>query len=87
VRDGRYRSKTTVALLGGLARHDVAPAFQRSADQRHWRLETLAKGACRPMSLPNTSFLGRLVEYFLRCEQWRGQIMDRYAPSTRGWSW
>ena len=74
---GDTASKTTVALLGDSHATMWTPAFQQVAEQRHWRLETLAKGACPPMSLPITSFLGRLVERFLRCEQWRGQIMAR----------
>ena len=74
---GDTTSKTTVALLGDSHATMWTPAFEQVAEQRHWRLETLAKGACPPMSLPITSFLGRLVEYFSRCEQWRGQIMDR----------
>jgi peptidoglycan/LPS O-acetylase OafA/YrhL len=74
---GDTASKTTVALLGDSHATMWTPAFEQVAEQRHWRLETLAKGACPPMSLPITSFLGRLVEYFARCEQWRGQIMDR----------
>jgi peptidoglycan/LPS O-acetylase OafA/YrhL len=74
---GDTASKTTVALLGDSHATMWTPAFQQVAEQRHWRLETLAKGACPPMSLPITSFLGRLVDYFGRCEQWRGQIMAR----------
>jgi peptidoglycan/LPS O-acetylase OafA/YrhL len=74
---GDTASPTTVALLGDSHATMWTPAFEQVAEQRHWRLETLAKGACPPMSLPITSFLGRLVEHFERCEQWRGQIMAR----------
>jgi len=74
---GDTASTTTVALLGDSHATMWTPAFQQIADQRHWRLETLAKGACPPMSTPITSFLGHLVERFQRCEQWRGEIMDR----------
>jgi peptidoglycan/LPS O-acetylase OafA/YrhL len=74
---GDTASSTTVALLGDSHATMWTPAFQQVAEQRHWRLETLAKGACPPMSLPITSFLGRLVEHIDRCEQWRGQIMAR----------
>ena len=53
-----------------------APAFQQVAAQRHWRLETLAKGGCPLMDLPITSLLRRLVST-PSCEQWRGQIIAR----------
>jgi peptidoglycan/LPS O-acetylase OafA/YrhL len=74
---GDTASKTTVTLLGDSHATMWAPAFQQVADQRHWRLETLTKGACPPMSLPVTSFVGRLVEYVQRCAQWRGDTMAR----------
>ncbi len=74
---GDTASTTTVALLGDSHATMWTPAFQQIAEQRHWRLETLAKGACPPMSTPITSFLGHLVERFQRCEQWRGEIMAR----------
>ena len=66
---GDTSSATTVALLGDSHATMWAPAFKQVAEQRHWRLETLTKGACPPISLPVTSFLGRLVEYVQRCEQ------------------
>jgi hypothetical protein len=51
------------------------PAFQQVAEQRHWRLETLAKVTCPLQELHITSpYLGR--EY-TECEQWRSQIMAR----------
>jgi peptidoglycan/LPS O-acetylase OafA/YrhL len=74
---GDTASPTTVALLGDSHATMWAPAFQQLAEQRHWRLETLAKGACPPMSLPVTSVVGRLVEDVQRCEQWRGEMMAR----------
>ena len=74
---GDTASTTTVALLGDSHATMWTPAFQQIAERRHWRLETLAKGACPPMSTPITNFLGHLVERFQRCEQWRGEIMAR----------
>jgi peptidoglycan/LPS O-acetylase OafA/YrhL len=74
---GDTTSTTTVALVGDSNATMWAPAFQQMAEQRHWRLETLVKGACPPMSLPVTNFLGRLVEQVERCEQWRGEMMAR----------
>nr|WP_231981906.1 acyltransferase family protein [Mycobacterium sp. E2327] len=74
---GDTASLTTVALLGDSHATMWTPAFQQIAEQRHWRLETLAKGACPPMSTPITNFLGHLLERVQRCEQWRGEIMAR----------
>ncbi|MCV7442435.1 acyltransferase [Mycobacterium paraense] len=74
---GDTTSTTTVALLGDSHATMWSPAFQQVAEQRHWRLETLTKGACPPMSLPVNGFVGRMVDYVQRCEQWRGAMMDR----------
>jgi peptidoglycan/LPS O-acetylase OafA/YrhL len=68
-------SPTTVALVGDSHAAMWEPAFQQVAEQRHWRLETLAKVTCPLQELHITSpYLGR--EY-TECEQWRGQIVDR----------
>ena len=53
------------------------PAFRKAAEQRGWRLETLAKGACPVMDLPITNPLRRLLEQFQHCEQWRAEILAR----------
>jgi peptidoglycan/LPS O-acetylase OafA/YrhL len=75
---GDTTSATTVALVGDSHAAMWTPAFQQISAQRHWRLETLSKGACPLMDLPIANHLfSRLVERFERCEQWRGQIMDR----------
>jgi peptidoglycan/LPS O-acetylase OafA/YrhL len=72
---GDTASPTTVALVGDSHAAMWNPAFERLAEQRHWRLETLAKVTCPLQELHITSpYLGR--EY-TECEQWRGQIMDR----------
>ncbi len=72
---GDTASPTTVALVGDSHAAMWEPAFQRVAEQRHWRLETLAKVTCPLQELRITSpYLGR--EY-TECVQWRGQIMDR----------
>ena len=76
---GDTASPTTVALFGDSNATMWAPAFQQVAEQRHWRLETLTKGTCPPMSLPVTSFRGRLLEQVQRCEQWRGEITARLS--------
>ncbi|OMC51069.1 acyltransferase [Mycobacterium sp. IS-2888] len=73
---GDTASTTAVALVGDSHAAMWAPAFQQIAAQRHWRLETMAKGGCPLMNLPtNPNPLRRLVS--TDCEQWRGQIIDR----------
>src|SRR5262249_5009089 len=74
---GDTASPTTVALVGDSHAAMWNPAFQQLAEQRHWRLEMLAKGACPLMSLPVINPLRRLAEQFQHCEQWRGQILAR----------
>jgi peptidoglycan/LPS O-acetylase OafA/YrhL len=74
---GDTASATTVALVGDSHAAMWTPAFQQVAEQRHWRLETLAKGACPLLDLPVADHLRGLVERFEHCEQWRGQIMAR----------
>jgi peptidoglycan/LPS O-acetylase OafA/YrhL len=70
-------SPTTVALIGDSHAAMWDPGFQQVAEQRHWRLETLAKVTCPLQDLHIVSpYLGR--EYN-ECEQWRGQIMARMA--------
>ena len=72
---GDTASPTTVALIGDSHAAMWDPAFQQVAEQRHWRLETLAKVTCPLLDLPIVSpYLGR--EY-TECETWRGQIMAR----------
>ena len=72
---GDIASPTTVALVGDSHAAMWNPAFQHLAEQRHWRLETLAKVTCPLQDLHITSpYLGR--EY-TECEQWRAQIVNR----------
>ncbi|MCV7439101.1 acyltransferase family protein [Mycobacterium seoulense] len=74
---GDLASPTTVALMGDSHAAMWDPAFQQVAEQRHWRLETLAKVTCPMQDLHIISpYLGR--EY-TECEQWRSQIMARVA--------
>jgi peptidoglycan/LPS O-acetylase OafA/YrhL len=75
---GDTASPTTVALVGDSHAAMWNPAFQQIAAQRHWRLETMAKGACPLLDLPITNHMfSGLVERFEHCEQWRGQILAR----------
>ncbi|MGE2813814.1 SGNH hydrolase domain-containing protein [Mycobacterium heidelbergense] len=72
---GDAAAPTTVALVGDSHAAMWYPAFQQVAEQRHWRLETLAKVTCPLQNLRiDSPYLGR--EY-TECEQWRGEIMAR----------
>jgi len=72
---GDTASPTTVALIGDSHAAMWNPSFEQLAEQRHWRLETLAKVTCPLQDLHIVSpYLGR--EY-TECEQWRAQIMAR----------
>jgi peptidoglycan/LPS O-acetylase OafA/YrhL len=70
-------STTTVALIGDSHAAMWKPAFQQLADERQWRLELLAKGACPLLDLPIRNPLHRLVEQVEHCGQWRTEILAR----------
>ncbi|HEY2504183.1 MAG TPA: acyltransferase family protein [Mycobacterium sp.] len=72
---GDTASTTTVALLGDSHAAMWAPALQQVAEQRHWRLETLARAGCVPMNLPITNPLLRII--YKNCEQGRRQFIGR----------
>ncbi|HEY9306077.1 MAG TPA: acyltransferase family protein, partial [Mycobacterium sp.] len=76
---GDTASTTTVAVVGDSHAAMWNPAFERLAEQRHWRLETLAKAACPLMGLPTSNPFRPMVELFEHCEQWRAQIIARLA--------
>ena len=64
-----------MALVGDSHAAMWDPAFAQVAEQRHWRLETMAKVTCPLQELRIVSpYLGRR---YTECEQWRSQIMDR----------
>lgn len=68
-------SPTTVTLIGDSHAAMWDPALQQVAEQRHWRLETLAKVTCPLLDLPIVSpYLGRRYN---ECEQWRAEIVSR----------
>lgn len=68
-------SPTTVALIGDSHAAMWDPALQQVAEQRHWRLETMAKVTCPFLDIPIVSpYLGRK---YTECEQWRGEIVNR----------
>ena len=68
-------SATTVALIGDSNAAMWSRAFERVADQRRWRLETLAKPACPVLNLRIIN--PRLQREYTECEQWSAQIIDR----------
>jgi len=71
---GDTASPTTVALVGDSHAAMWSPAFQRVAEQRRWRLETLTKTACPVLDLPDPNTVRRLVS---QCDQWRNQVLAR----------
>jgi peptidoglycan/LPS O-acetylase OafA/YrhL len=72
---GDTASMTTVALVGDSNAFMWSPLFQQLAAPRHWRLETLTKGACPLLDLPYVNpIIGR--EY-TECDRWRAQIIAR----------
>ncbi|WUI28996.1 acyltransferase [Mycobacterium sp. NBC_00419] len=72
---GDVSSKTTVALVGDSHAAMWQPGLEQAAQQRHWRLETMAKITCPLQDVGITSpYLGR--EY-TECQTWRTQVMAR----------
>ena len=74
---GDVGSATTVALIGDSTSAMLIPAFQQVAEQRHWRLEPMGKGACSVIEAPASTLLRNVVEHFKHCEQWRSEIVAR----------
>ncbi len=75
---GDPASATTVALIGDSHAAMWNAGFQQVAEQRHWRLETLAKTACPVMASPDaTNPLQRLARDIDKCDQWRSEILAR----------
>nr|WP_235852853.1 acyltransferase family protein [Mycobacterium interjectum] len=72
---GDTASSMTVALIGDSNAAMWEQAFEEVAAQRHWRLETLAKGLCPFMDLP--VFNPVLRREYTECEQWRKQVLTR----------
>lgn len=72
---GDTASTTTVALIGDSHAAMWSPAFQQIAEQRRWRLESLAKGGCPVLDLPIYNPVVR--QEYTQCVQWRNQIIAR----------
>ncbi|MCU1668431.1 MAG: acyltransferase [Blastococcus sp.] len=66
----------TVALIGDSHAAAWFPAVEPLAEQRHWRLDVLAKATCPfLLDLPTRSpYLGR---QFTECAQWRTTVLAR----------
>jgi hypothetical protein len=64
-----------VALIGDSNAGMWNPAFQQLAEQRRWRLETMAKLGCPMLDLPTLNPV--LARPYTECTQWRNQIIDR----------
>ncbi|WP_431236971.1 acyltransferase family protein [Mycolicibacterium aichiense] len=74
---GDASSATRVALIGDSHAAMWIPGFQQIADQRRWRLETLAKEACPIVDVRVDSVARRMIENLQHCQKWRAQIMTR----------
>jgi hypothetical protein len=74
---GDIASTTTVALIGDSRAAMFNPAFQKVAEQRHWRLLMMAKAGCPITDLRVNKHFNSLAEEFQRCAEWRDQIMTR----------
>jgi peptidoglycan/LPS O-acetylase OafA/YrhL len=72
---GDVTSATTVALVGDSHAAMWNPAFRQLAEDRRWRLETMAKAGCPLLDLPATNPV--LSREYTECEQWRNLIIDR----------
>jgi peptidoglycan/LPS O-acetylase OafA/YrhL len=70
---GDTASPTTVALIGDSNAAMWTPGFQEVAEQRHWRLELMAKAACPVLELPIIIYGRKYTE----CDQWRAEIIAR----------
>lgn len=74
---GYTASGTRITLIGDSHAAMWQPALETTAQQRGWRLETLAKVTCPLMDIPILSpYLGR---EFTECTQWRSEVLARVA--------
>lgn len=70
---GDTASTTRLALIGDSNAAMWNPALQRVAEQRRWRLESLAKQGCPLLDLSVTA----LHRHYTECDQWRAEIVER----------
>lgn len=81
---GNLSSSMTIAVVGDSHAAMWRPAFEQVATQRGWRLETLAKGACPLVAVPNPNPFRDRVEAAVHCEQWRSEILARLRSERPG---
>ncbi|WP_407666440.1 acyltransferase family protein [Mycobacterium pinniadriaticum] len=74
---GEATSKTTMTLIGDSHAAMWTPALLRIANQRHWRLEMMAKEACPIVDARAGGTFSNLVEDLQHCQQWRAEILAR----------
>ncbi|WP_328359250.1 acyltransferase [Mycobacterium sp. NBC_00419] len=74
---GDTASPTRVALVGDSHAAMWTPALKEIANQRHWRLELMAKEACPILDIHVDGHFRRLIESLQHCEQWRAEVMAR----------
>jgi peptidoglycan/LPS O-acetylase OafA/YrhL len=72
---GATASAKRVVLVGDSNAAMWNRAFAQVAEQRHWRLETMAKASCPLLNLRISN--PRLQREYTECEQWSAQIIDR----------
>ncbi|WP_442008131.1 SGNH hydrolase domain-containing protein [Mycobacterium sp. 2YAF39] len=72
---GDTASSTTIALVGDSNAAMWDPALRQVAEQRHWRLETMAKAGCPLLDV--TIYDPTLRRDYTECNQWRDQILTR----------
>jgi peptidoglycan/LPS O-acetylase OafA/YrhL len=76
---GETTSGMTVALVGDSHAAMWHPALQRAAEERHWRLETLARAGCPFLDLPVD--IPALHRQYTECDQWREEIITRLSDN------
>ena len=74
---GDPASTTTVVLFGDSHAAQWFPAFERLADEHHWRLLPLTKGACSSADLVLWS--PQLKRTYDECTAWRANAFDLIA--------
>lgn len=73
---GDTASTNAVAVVGDSNAAMWNQGFRAIAEQRGWRLEMVVKAGCPLLDLPITS--PQLHREYTECEQWRGQVVDRF---------
>ncbi|MDT0379686.1 acyltransferase family protein [Streptomyces sp. DSM 42041] len=72
---GDTTAGTTVVLYGDSHAMQYAPALERVAQKRKWRLVVLTKSGCTPADLPTWN--PRLKREYTECAEWRERTLER----------